>query len=293
MLNPIAICTKMDCCCTLSVRKSEHRSGCHIELGKTLADTIKNSGECECVQIYLGGPTTYQCRTISDTDKYNTLKYCNEHNKTFYVHCPLIANLAKPEHTSSSEVIAKELEIVRGLPAACVLHIGKVGKIETVAQAINELKPAYGQHAKISHHLLLEVAAGQGTELGKNWEELRKLYEGLDSSRVGLCIDTQHAFASGMCSFQTHEDIVQLFDNTQSILKKGISMIHLNDSKKPFGSRVDRHAPLRQGYIWKEDDTGLRSLISMAHDYSIDLIGETSDPVADLAIVRKYVSELQ
>src|SRR5690606_22896129 len=145
-------------------------------------------------------------------------------------------------------------------------------------------------HSRVPFHLLLEIAAGQGSELGRSWEEIRHLYEALDYTRVGLCVDTQHAFASGMCSFQTHEDVVKLFDAANGIAPKGISMIHLNDSTKPFGSQVDRHASLRNGYIWSESDEGLKSLIKISKSYGMDLVSETDDPVSDSILVNNYMN---
>jgi deoxyribonuclease-4 len=123
-------------------------------------------------------------------------------------------------------------------------------------------------------------------------EEIRKLYEAVDYSRVGLCIDTQHAFASGLCDFQSHESVVKLYDESYAVIRKGISLIHLNDSKKPFGSCVDRHEILKQGYIWNQSDVGLKALLRMAKDVGTDIISETSDPMADVAMIENYMKSL-
>jgi deoxyribonuclease IV len=298
-----------DCCCTadaaqpskpkvtLRVVKPGCRCGGQVSLLSTLYETVSQNPECRCLQMFLGNPQSYDCRTISPVDKEMTRDYCALHNKTFYVHCSLLANLAKPDSRKSVEMVSKALDAVSGLPAAAVLHIGKVGTIETVAQHINDIQRMghlpLSQHARVPFHLLLEVAAGQGTELGRNWHEIRKLYEALDYTRVGLCIDTQHAFASGMCSFQTHEDVVKLFDAGQAIARRGISMIHLNDSLKEYQSQVDRHAPLRQGFIWARSDEGLRSLLNISRSQGLDLISETPDPASDIRLVNRYMAESQ
>jgi deoxyribonuclease-4 len=245
------------------------------------------------VQTFMGVPTSLDFTPITTYDKELTAAHCQETDSSLYIHCPLNANLAKPHCTRAKQVISQQLESISGLPAACVLHIGKVGTIETVAQNINSIQSSghlkVSQSPRVPYHLLLEIAAGQGTELGRSWEEIRHLYEALDSTRVGLCVDTQHAFASGMCKFETHEDVVKLFDAASYITSGGISMIHLNDSMKAFGSQVDRHAPLRQGYIWSESDEGLRSVIKLSRDHAIDLISETKDPLNDVSIVQKYL----
>ena len=288
----------MACCTprhlTLDVKQSGCRCGGHIPLLNTLYDTIVSQPGCRCVQTFLGNPTGYECRTISADDKRRTLEYCQRTDTSFYIHCPYVANLAKPDCTRAVDVVSKELDAVVGLPGACVLHIGKVGTVENVAQRINQIQTAghlpLSTHSRVPYHLLLEIAAGQGTELGRSWEEIRHLYEALDRTRVGLCVDTQHAFASGMCSFQTHEDVVKLFDAANSIATSGISMIHLNDSAKEHGSQVDRHAALRRGHIWHRSDEGLKSLIHLSKEHGLDLISETEDPVADNRLIATYMA---
>lgn len=289
----------MDSCCTpkslsLNVKKPECRCGGHVSLENTLYETIASYPGDKCVQLFLGDPTRYECRTITPQDKENTRVYCANNNKTFYIHCPYVANLAKPECTRAINVVSKDLDAVSGLPAAAVLHIGKVGTIENVAQRINQIQInghlPVSQSSRVPFHLLLEIAAGQGTELGRSWDEIRHLYEALDYTRVGLCVDTQHAFASGMSSLQTHEDVVKLFDNANGIAKKGISMIHLNDSAKEYQSQVDRHIALRSGYMWYHSDEGLKSLLNISKDYALDLISETNDPVSDSLLVDQYIN---
>lgn len=279
----------MSCCC-------EHRCGGHFNLKKTLLQTLQDDPDCPCKQIFLGGPTTYKCRNLSDDDKKATKQFCEKHNKTFYVHAPYIANLAKEDNYKAYNVICEELIQIKDLPSSIVLHIGKAGKVEdngsleNVSSSVNDmitqgyLENSY--NCRTPFYLLFEVAAGQGTELGKNWEELRHLFEGVDKSKCGLCIDTQHFYASGMCEFQTHEDIVNLFDYAEECAPKGISMIHLNDSKKPFGSRVDRHEIVGEGYIWKNNKEGLKSLIDICYEKGIDLISETNDPEKDMVTVK-------
>lgn len=270
--------------------KGQSRCGAHVGLQKTVHETLLMSRDMKCMQIYLGSHISYECRTISAEEKEKINQCCAEHDQTFYVHCPLIANLAKVDSQKSVNIVCKELQQVTGLPCACVLHIGKVGTLHNVADRINEMSNAgylqHSNHSRVPYHLLLEVAAGQGTELGTNWEEIRKLYEGIDKTQVGLCLDTQHAFASGLCKFETHEDIVKMYDDAQSFAKKAISLIHLNDSFKEYGSRVDRHAPLKAGFIWYKNTESLQSLVSIAKEYSTDLVSETGDTYGDICVVN-------
>lgn len=294
---------QMACCCSparLNVRYPGKRHGMTVPYLGNLYDTISMGGHnpMKCVQTFLGDPTTYDCLNVNPTHKQLVGDFCVANDTTFYVHCPLIANLAKTSGVSQSvRVVSDELDVVSGLPGACVLHVGKhlngKGSIQNVGYRINDLQRnghlPQSHHKRVPFHLLLEIAAGQGTELGRDWEEIRHLYETLDYTRVGLCVDTQHAYASGMCEFQTHEQVVKLFDSAGAITNKGISMIHLNDSERPFGSMVDRHAPLTKGHIWSRNQEGLQSLVHYSRDIGMDLISETSDPLADNLLIASYM----
>lgn len=292
----------MNCCCSQPPIRlqfqnpSGHRMGSHTHISESIYETIRKTNNI-CSQIFLGSPQSYHSRQISPTDKELTKNYCQQEDKTFYVHCPYIANLAKPsplDITPSVKVVNDNLEQIADLPAACVLHIGKVGTIENVAQRLNQIQSlgylSRSIHNRISHKLLLEVAAGQGTELGTNLEEIRHLFEGLDKSTIGICLDTQHAYASGLCRFQKHEDVITLFDDLYDIVPYGVSLVHLNDSVGKYKCRVDRHAALTKGYIWYENQEGLKTLVSLCQEKGIDMISETNDPLADKKIIDHLIA---
>lgn len=268
------------------------RFGAHIPILPTLLKTAKSTPDIT-FQIFLGNKLSYNVRDVSLEDKKRTLSYLTEHNKSFYVHTPYVANLSKDESSQSFDCVAKELVAIEGLPAAAVLHIGKLGTLQNVANNVNSLiSESYlirSRFEQVPFTLLMETAAGQGTELGKNWNEIRRLFELFDKRYVGLCVDTAHCFAAKMNKFETHEDIIQLFDDCEESGAR-LSMIHLNDSSKPYGSSVDRHAPLRTGYIWKENDSGLCSLLDFCTVNSIDVICETKDIENDRMILQKFYS---
>lgn len=290
-----------DCCCNPPApsgkvklvvkpdRSQQSRYGPHVHLDKTLSRTVASLPEYRCLQCFLGSPQGYDCRQLTSDDREITQKVCQELDKTFYIHCPYVANLAKPDVVKSYNAVSGILNQIRDLPGAAILHIGKMGTVEAVADRVNLLQTeGYLQSPPVlSYPLLLEIAAGQGSDLGRDFDELRHLYEGLDKTRVGICVDSQHAFASGMCDFQTHESVVKFFDEVEGICRKGVGLVHLNDSNKPFGSHVDRHAPLCQGHIWSTDATGLASLVQRCYDDGIDMITETSDGHSDMAILNK------
>ena len=101
--------------------------------------------------------------------------------------------------------------------------------------------------------ILLEHTAGQGTNLGHRFEHLATILELLDGSpRVGVCLDTCHLLTAGydICSEQAYRETFGEFDRIVGIDR--IKVFHLNDSKKPCGSRVDRHEHIGKGCLGLE-----------------------------------------
>lgn len=98
--------------------------------------------------------------------------------------------------------------------------------------------------------LLMETTAGSGTALGASFEEMAALVERIDPSvrhRVGVCVDTAHVFAAGYDLVNAYDDVWGRFGDTIGFERLG--MMHLNDSKAPFGSRKDRHELIGEGAI--------------------------------------------
>jgi len=101
--------------------------------------------------------------------------------------------------------------------------------------------------------VLLEHTAGQGTNLGHRFEHLATIIEGLDGSvRVGVCLDTCHLLAAGydICSEEGYVQTFREFDRLVGLDR--LKAFHLNDSKKPCGSRVDRHEHIGKGCLGLE-----------------------------------------
>lgn len=199
----------------------------------------------------------------------------------FFIHLPVNMNFAAARDPSWS--LASMVKQVEGQPAACVLHIGNNGSINTIANRLNKLKLP---QSTLPCSLLLEPPAGEGNKIGGTWAELRLLFEALDkTNNIGLCLDTQHLFGAGMCQFYSSDEVERLFDYSGGLAK--IGLIHLNDSLVPFNSKVDRHQAVGQGHIWADcqKDTvdgqrqqdSLARLLELAHQLDVDVVSETHD----------------
>ncbi|MBP5504557.1 MAG: deoxyribonuclease IV [Bacteroidales bacterium] len=123
-------------------------------------------------------------------------------------------------------------------PGSHLKEISEEECLRRIAESINmALDRTHGVTA------VLENTAGQGSNMGYRFEHLAAIIAQVeDKSRVGVCIDTCHAFAAGY-GF----DMMDQLDSTVGI--KYLRGMHLNDAKKPAGSRVDRHSPIGQGEI--------------------------------------------
>jgi deoxyribonuclease-4 len=100
---------------------------------------------------------------------------------------------------------------------------------------------------------VIENTAGQGTNLGFSFYQLKKIIEQVkDKSRVGVCIDTAHAYSAGY-DLKTKPGFEKVFQEFEEVVGfKYLKGTHLNDSKKEFGSKVDRHDSLGKGTLGLE-----------------------------------------
>lgn len=152
-------------------------------------------------------------------------------------------------------------------------HLGKIPErvsLKLVSESINwALEQTQGVTA------VIENTAGQGTNLGWSFEQLATIIDGVeDKSRVGVCLDTCHAFAAGY-DLRTQEGCEQVFDEFERQVGFAyLKGMHINGAKSTFGSRVDRHHSLREGNL---GEAVFRYLMSDPRFDRIPLILETID----------------
>lgn len=152
-------------------------------------------------------------------------------------------------------------------------HLKKISEddcLKKIAESINiALEKTHGVTA------VLENTAGQGTNVGYRFEHLRAIIDLVeDKSRIGVCIDTQHAFAAGydLLSEAGFDDVWHHFDEVIGF--SYLKGMHLNDSKKELASRVDRHETLRNGLL---GESPFIRIMKDARFDNIPLILETPD----------------
>jgi len=139
------------------------------------------------------------------------------------------------------------LSLLNFHPGSHLMQIDEDKCLEKISESLNiALSKTKGVTA------VIENTAGQGSNLGFRFEHLAKIIDGVeDKSRVGVCIDTCHAFAAGY-DLRTEEECINTFKQFESVVGfKYLRGMHLNDAKSEFNSRVDRHHSLGEGNIGK------------------------------------------
>ncbi len=152
-------------------------------------------------------------------------------------------------------------------------HLGKISEnegLDRIAESVNiTLEKTSGVTA------VLENVAGQGTNLGHTFEQLQRIISKIeDQSRIGVCIDTCHAYSAGfdLATEKGYDETWQLFDDIIGFDK--LKGMHLNDDKRELGSRIDRHASIGTGTLG--EDFFIRLVNDPRFD-GIPLILETPD----------------
>ena len=163
------------------------------------------------------------------------------------------------------------LSLLNFHPGSHLHQIDEEACLKRIAESVNiALDKTKGVTA------VIENTAGQGSNLGFRFEHLAAIIDGVeDKSRVGVCIDTCHAFAGGY-DLRTEEDCVKTFAEFDRIVGfQYLKGMHLNDAKSAFASRVDRHHSLGEGNIGK---TAFSWLMKESRFDGIPLILETINP---------------
>lgn len=206
--------------------------------------------------VYTGAPQNTRRKKIEELRIEDGTKLMKEHGMdTFVVHAPYIINLAnttKPETFELAvEFLEVEVERTKAMGShTLVLHPGShVGAgvdkgIDRIIEGLNQV-----MYQDMSVHIALETMAGKGSEIGREFEELKRIYNGVKyPEKLRVCFDTCHVSDSGLdLSGEGFENVIDQFDKT--IGKDQIAVFHINDSKNVIGAGKDRHENLGFGTI--------------------------------------------
>ena len=205
--------------------------------------------------FYTGAPQNTRRKDISELQIDPAWEYMKAHGiREIVVHAPYIINLGntvRPETFSLAvEFLAKELERTIACKShTLILHPGShVGEgIEAgTAQIIKGLNEVLSSDTDCC--IALETMAGKGSEIGRNFEELARIYDGVShNDKLRVCFDTCHTSDAGYDIIHDFDGVVEKFDRL--IGKDQIAVFHMNDSKNEPGAAKDRHENFGFGKI--------------------------------------------
>jgi deoxyribonuclease-4 len=216
---------------------------------------------CDVVQLFTKNNSQWRAKAITEPEVEQFRSALGELKIAHPIsHASYLINLASPDlalRQKSVEGMLVELQRAEqlGIPNV-VVHPGaytttsEAEGIAVVAEAINEI---HRQLPKCKVQVVLEITAGQGSCLGCKFEHLAEIIGLLrHGSRVGICFDTCHAFAAGydLRDARKYNAMWRQFDELLGLDR--LKAIHLNDSKRELGSRVDRHEHIGRGHIGAE-----------------------------------------
>jgi deoxyribonuclease-4 len=216
---------------------------------------------CDCVQVFTKNNNQWRAKAISEEEAKAFREALARLNIVHpLAHDSYLINLAAPDEamwTKSVEAFAVELERAEtlGIPYV-VTHPGAFTtscEADGIKKIIAALDEVHRRTRGIRAMCLLENTAGQGSCLGHRFEHLGDVIAGVrEPERLGVCIDTCHTVAAGypLVTRGEYDNTFEQLDRTVGLER--IKAFHVNDSKKPLGSRVDRHEHIGEGTLGLE-----------------------------------------
>jgi len=270
--------------------------GAHTGFCKNIYGTIQRSlfRGMYTTQFFMGNPRSFKRHLATQEDIKRSVDLVKRFPMHVFSHFPYIANLAgsvkqlawdgdRQQDWKTQNVISSleyELNVLSNFNIrtnGVVIHPGnykdrKIG-ISTIAKSINKI------HFTEGSKLLLENAAGKGCSLATTFREIRDIIDQVDESKkrfLGVCVDTAHICGYGEYDLSNCEEVDRMFREFDEILGMDrFSLLHLNDSLVPLGSRKDHHACLGTGQIWGQSFDSLVHLLDKCKEYDIPAVLET------------------
>lgn len=277
--------------------------GAHMSIAGGVSNSIDRAAQvgCRALQIFTKNSNQWRAAKLDPEQIERFRKKARELQiEPVAAHDSYLINLAAPERDLYEKSLAAFIDEVERAEALkipyLVFHPGSRKKddestaIKRVIEAINAtIDKTEGSEVTLT----IETTAGQGATLGDTFESIARMIEGVENQdRVGVCLDTCHVFAAGyeLRTRDGYEKTMSEFDKTIGFEK--LKLFHLNDSKKEFRSRVDRHEHIGLGHIGAD---GFIHLLNDERFFDTPMILETpkgatgEEDMANLARLASYI----
>ncbi len=269
----------------------------HLSIAGGLARVFHDAAALgiTCAQIFTKTPNRWHAPDFREDD----VSLFNETWKSMdafrlFAHTGYLINLAGEGDGRKKSVLAMVDEMQRaerlGI-TGLVLHPGShrgIGETEAIVRIAKAIDEVIERMEKTTVRILLETSSGQGSSVGSRFEHLRDIIgASANPGRLAVCLDTCHIFAAGY-DLVSPDNSRQVIDELDRVIGlERLSLIHLNDSKRECGSRVDRHEHIGRGKIGSR---GMKNILADGRLFHIPLVLETpkfNDLEADMMNLKK------
>ena len=242
------------------------RIGAHVRAGGGLVGALERAHQigAEVVQVFTQSPRVWKPTQYGPDvlERYRSAAAEDPSVTATYCHATYLINLATRDPAlleRSRDCLAANLVVARGMGASgLVLHVGSHkgdGFDGCLRQVVDTLlsvldRAPIDAGTATACPIALENAAGAGGTVGRSFEELAAILELADADRaLGVCLDTQHLWASGVAFGSRAAASAVVDELARTVGATALRCVHLNDSKVPFGANRDRHANIGEGTI--------------------------------------------
>ena len=252
------------------------------------------AAHCDTLQVYTRSSRQWRARPLPDGEIAEFRRLSEELDvRPVIAHASYLINLASPDDTlrrRSGAALGDELDRAEALGLlGVVLHPGSyttTTEEEGLARIANGIAGVLADRPDQQPLLLLEHTAGQGTNLGYTFEQLGTIITEVErtgtATRIGVCLDTCHLLAAGYADTMRQLDACVGLDRLRAL--------HLNDSKTPLGSRVDRHTHIGSGHVGL---SAFRRLLTDPRLETLPMVLETPQPPPRTAEIEPDPMDLE
>ena len=280
--------------------------GAHLSVKGGLHTAVASAVAMECgtLQIFTKNASHWTADPLADGDVTAFRRAVGASPLRFVAaHDSYLINLASPDDAifaKSVDAFVTEMERAEALGLSYLVthpgaHTGS-GEEDGLARVIAGYEQVHKRCRGFNVRVLVETTAGQGTAIGHRFEHLAAIFQRANcADRMDVCFDTCHVFAAG-CPLATVDDYATTFQRFDEIVGLArLKLFHVNDSTKPLGSRIDRHAGIGRGAIGRE---AFRRLVTDPRFVHLPMILETPKEesgtdmdVVNLGLLRSFAAE--
>ena len=240
------------------------RIGCHLSPSTGLLKMSRTARSLQCgtFQFFLRNPRGGKAKPLEEEDARNAVAFLKENDMyPVLMHAPYTLNPCSAETRirEFAETVFREDILKAGAFAGCFYnfhpgsHVG-AGSEEGIKRT-GELLASLAEDEKTT--LLIETMSGQGSEIGRSFDQIAELIARSEKKEIGVCLDTCHVFQAGYDIVNDLDGVLEKFDKVIGLEK--LRYLHINDSMFPLGAHKDRHAPVGKGCI------GFDALYALTH----------------------------